>query len=1061
MARSMQDLLRERQLAGFVGRRAELALFQANLRTSPEDIEHRFLFHVHGNSGVGKSSLLRRFIQSAREHHALTATLDESVRSVPEAMEEICGQFAGQGFQLKALERMLATYRQRRYEAEAATASSAPDPATAHTPSAGSMVAAQAGLIGISLVPGIGAIAGAIDPGRVASGADGVRAALSRHFGKQEDVQLVLDPVGSLTPVFLAELERIAGQAPWIAFFFDTYERSAPFLDPWLRDLTVTGRYGVVPGQTIVTTSGQRPVDPHVWANWTHHITEIPLATFTETEARQLLAGKRVVDEDVVRDVLRLSGRLPVLVSLLAENSGRAGELDDPSATAVERFLRWETDPVRRAAALDGALPRRLNEDIFRAAAESPEAGELFGWVRELPFVHHRGGRVQYHGVVREPMLRLRRISSPGRWTTGHTRLADAFAEWCAAAGEGLDAAERWALDSWRELRLGEIYHRLCARPRTGIPAALRDGVDACDAGAARARQWAETLIDAGTDADSQALRSLGQESLRALEDERRGGVELLGLVLSRSELTREDRAVALTVRALAHRYLNEYREALRDFRQAIEIDAGCGRAHFGMAETHRLMRSYDEALICFDRALALAPEDSAVLAGRGWTRHSAGRSREALADLDRALELKPDHMWALVRRAQIKNALGDSDGALADVAWARDISPAHPWIIGENGEILRSLGRYEEAVACYDRAIVLDQSYTWAMGSRAMAKKALGRVDEALTDLAMALEMRPDYVWALLRRAEIHRDRGDREAEFADLDRVVEFAERRAWALVQRGGAHHLAGRYEAALADFDAAIAHDPDHAPAHVGRGRALERMGRYEAALASVETGLRLNPDSAYALTVRAAVRGATGDTEGEFADLEAAVAAEPDEAEHLVLRGEAHRRAGRYPEAITDYTRAAALASGDGLAFAGRGSALRALGRPREALADLTRAEELHPGTAWIAAERGAAHQDLGRPHEALADLNLAIARDPAHGWAHLLRGRVHLALAAPDRALADARRLMALPAPSGHALAAELLTSPALADSPEAAELLTALRAATPGEGEGGAGRGA
>ncbi|MER5767586.1 tetratricopeptide repeat protein [Streptomyces sp. NPDC001985] len=923
---SMQELLRQRRLDGFVGRRAELALFQDNLATAPDDPAHRFLFHIHGNAGVGKSSLVRRLAHTARERRALTATLDESVNSVPEALETICAQFAGQGVRLKALERMLDTYRQRRYEAESAAAAAVDAaggggaPGAVPAPTTGSMVAAQAGLIGLGLVPGIGALAGAVDPARVAAGADGVRAALSRHLGRQEDVTLVLDPVRVLTPVLTAELERVASEAPWIVLFFDTYERTGPFLDPWLRDLTTTDRLGLLPAQTVITTSGQRPVDPHVWADCADLVTELPLAPFTESEARTLLAAKDVVDEEVVRDVLRLSGRLPVLVSTLAENAGRTGGVTDPSATAVERFLKWESDPLRRSAALDGALPRRLNEDIFRAAARTDETRELFGWLRTLPFVGDRGGRAQYHDVVRRPMLRLTRNSSPERWSAGHTRLADAFAAWAGEAGEGLPPAERWAQDGWRALRVEELYHRLCARPRTALPAVLRDGIDACDAGLVPARQWARTLADAGEDTGNDALGALARECRTALEDERRGGIDLLGIILGRDEPGIPDRAAALTVRARAHRLLGDADGALRDYRAAIALDEGNGRAHGGLGETQRLLGRYEEALAAFDRALEIDPADCWSLSSRAQAKHALGRGAEALADLDRSLEIRPRHIWALVRRAQVRRAAGDAEGALADIGRALETDPGNAWIVGEHGEILRRIGRSEEAVARYDRAIELDPGYAWAFGSRAMAKHGLGRTGEALADLGRALEIRPGYLWALVRRAEIHRETGDAAAELADLDRVVELARSREWALAQRGHAHQLAGRYEEALADYGAAIDHAPEYAYAHLGRARTHERLRRYE--------------------------------------------------------------------EALRDYDRADELAPGDGLTVGGRAQVLHALGRLGEALGELERAGELRPDAAWIAAEHGAVLQDLGRVSEAAPHFARALSLDPAYTWPH-------------------------------------------------------------------------
>src|SRR5205823_647582 len=154
-----------------------------------------------------------------------------------------------------------------------------------------------------------------------------------------------------------------------------------------------------------------------------------------------------VVAEPVVEEVLRLTGGLPLLVSTLAEQHPTdPDDIGDSSATAVERFLKWEQDPVRQAVALACALPRRLNVDVFRVAVEcaDEEADALFGWLRGLAFVDDRGDRVQYHDLVREPMLRLQRRRSPRGWTERHDRLAAVFGRWREEAASGLNAYEEW-----------------------------------------------------------------------------------------------------------------------------------------------------------------------------------------------------------------------------------------------------------------------------------------------------------------------------------------------------------------------------------------------------------------------------------------------------------------------------------------------------------------------------------------------------------------------------------------------------------------------------------------
>ncbi|MFE1957339.1 tetratricopeptide repeat protein [Streptomyces sp. NPDC059479] len=828
---SMQERIRRRRRAAFVGRRRELALFRENLDLPPDDERHRFLFHVRGNAGVGKTSLVRELEQLARERGALTAYTDEAVASVPEAMAAISEQFGRQGRPLKALDRVLANYRQRRFEVESAAMSVDP-PAEAAGPSAGSRAVAAAGLAGLGMVPGIGALAGAADPAQVAEGADRLRAAVAARLRGHEDTELVLSPLRVLTPVLVSEIRRVGADAPWIALFFDTYERTGPYLDVWLRDLITTERYGALPDHVVVTLAGQRRLDLGCWGDYLDAVTDLPLDPFTESEARRLLADKGVVDEPVVRDVLRLSGRLPVLVSTLASNRpAGSGDLDDPSATAVERFLKWERDPVRRAVALACALPRRLNEDILRAAvgerageragdaegragegragerrdfAGEDEAAGLFGWLCSLPFVSGRAdGRVHYHDVVRDPMLRLQRATSPQRWTAAHTRLAEAFAREREAAdtalgpgegagrpSEGIGPDRRWAQENWRESRLEESYHLLCARPGAALPAVLRDGIAVCRLGPVEVRRWARMLADAGRDSGSEPIGAWGTDCLAALADERRYAVDVLGLLLARAELTDEDRTAAYTARgwnhfradaheealadygralaldpahvpayhgrALTHRALNDFTRALADLARAEELAPGTAWVPRERGETYRRAGRHEEAVAELDRALARDPRDPLILGSRGQAKFQQGLERAALQDFDRAIELSGDYIWALSRRAHVRGRLGDVAGALADLGRAERLAPDMARVLGERGEVYRFAGRYEEAVAEYTRALALDPSYTWALGSRAMALKALGRTTEALADLNRALTLDPAYAWAAARRTEL-----------------------------------------------------------------------------------------------------------------------------------------------------------------------------------------------------------------------------------------------------------------------------------------------------------------
>lgn len=790
---SLQQIIEGQRRAAFVGREAELDLYRRNFVFPPEDHRHRFVFHVRGNAGVGKTSLVREWRQAAAEFGALTASVDESADSVPEVLAAVTAQFAEQGHPLKALDRLLATYRSRLHEAadrRAADDESPAGTATAGEPSPGALAAAQAGLIAAGAIPVVGALAGGIDPAVVARGAGGLRAVFGGR-ARQQEASLLADPVRVLTPVFVAEVERVADAVPWIALFLDTYERTAPLLDRWLADLLSPGRYGELPANLVLTLAGQRRLDPAHWGDRGRLVADVPLGPFTEEESRQLLAGRGVVAEPVVREVLRLSGGLPVLVSTLAANPGAAGEAN---ATAVERFLAGESDPDRRAAALACALPRRFDEDLVAVAI--PQGGPhpvpgLYDWLHELPFVAEpHTGRSRYHGVVRAPMLRLQRTGSPQRWAETHDRLADAFAARRDAAAEGIAPDRLWAEQPWRRAALEVLYHRLCARPRTALPEALRAGIVLCDQRPSRARHWAQTLAEAGEDADCAALRDWGRDLLTAVTAHGPRPTAVLGLLLTRAELTDTDRAAALVARAWDRFRAGEFDAALSDHGRAIAVHPRSERAHQGRAvilrslgryeealadldraeeiapawawavrergETYRRMGRPAEALTVLDRAHALDPSDAVPLGSRGLVRHVLGRHEEALDDFDRAIALWPEYAWALVRRARVRTAVGDAVGAFADLDRAEELTPGLAGTEGERGEVYRATGRYAEAVACYGRAIAMDPAYAWAHGSRALAHEALGRLDDALADLDRALELDPHYAWARAQRERI-----------------------------------------------------------------------------------------------------------------------------------------------------------------------------------------------------------------------------------------------------------------------------------------------------------------
>ena len=998
--RSLQDLIRSRQQSAFFGRYGQIAQYQENLAFSVEDERRRFLFNVHGDAGVGKTYLTKQLQQAAFDKGCLTAYIDETVYDPVSAMIAIAEELARSGARLGEFEKRVAAYRERRYELEADP--NAPD-------GVATFLTKAAVTIGFSVardVPIAGNLLAPVDVGTAADQVDRARIYLARKFGDHADVRLLLSPVDELTPVFISGIERAAVGRP-VALFIDTYERTGPLLDRWLRRV-YDGQYGELPESFITTISGQNPLNPNLWSDYLPVIADIPLEPFSEAEARQFLASKNIHNESLIQVILTLSGHLPMWLATLADARPiDASGIGDPADDAVGRFLKWEDDPAKRSIAMAAALPRTLNQDVLSALVPSDKARELFSWLCGLPFVTRRAGSWEYHGVVRAAMLRLQLAQAPSEWRSVHNILADANGRWARNATGSI--GDPWANPNWIDHTREQIYHLLCADPINNLSIALASAIKAAQHSMIRARQWAEVIANAGGDADNATLLEWGKRLSDGINDS--DLTNYLTYLINDGNLDKSSLAVALKERGEDHRLAKRYDEAVADYNRAVEIDPYSVLAIVGRGVTYRLMGRYDEALADYNGAIELDPSNSWVIIGRGVTHQLAERYENAFADYNRAVEVDPYSVLAIVGRGDIHRLMGRYDQALADFNRAIELDPL---TIIDRGEMYRLMGRYDQALADYNRAVELDPSSVQAIIGRAAGYRLMGRYDEALADYNRAIELDPSDARAIIGRGETWRLMGRYDQALADLTRGIELDPGNALANARRGETYRLMGRYDDALADYCCAVELDPDNAWAIARRGVAYGLMGRYDQALADLAYGIELDPDNAWAIASRGETYRLMGRHDQALADLAYGIELDPDNAWAIASRGETYRLMGRYDEALADYNRAIELDPSDARAIASRGETYRLMGRHDQALADLAYGIELDPDNAWAIASRGETYRLMGRYDEALADYNRAIELDPDNTWDIVSRGETYRLMGLYDEALADYDRAVEL-----------------------------------------------
>jgi tetratricopeptide (TPR) repeat protein len=720
---SLQDILNERRRIDFVGRQAEQDYFRKNLGLPPTDPERKFIIHISGQAGVGKTILLQRFRAMAGEKGFLTATIAEWQTDVPEALGAIADQFATGGLELEDFTRHSHHYFAKKSEVDA-------DP-TAPLGYGGILAQKIAGGKDKTfrrLVP-VGT-AEPIDESKWVEQNNEFDDYLERKFkNNKQDVELVASPVEVLTPLFLENFNQVAAGRS-VAWFIDTFEKTGVYLSQWLRHL-LEGRFGALPANVVFVVAGREPLN-HDWASFEPLVHRINLAP---QEAESYLWHHQITAPAVMQVVLALSDRVPLLLAALASQCPKdLAKVGAPSGDAVERFLKWVEDSKQRQAVLYSALPLVLSQSAFEMINGPDAGGTLFNWLKSLPFVKPAKEGWVYHEVIRHQLLSLAQKENPQKFRELQQKLSAHFSK-------EKNGAKDFGL-----------YHEFCAEPENILTSAVNAFWDALKEKKSQAKIIATALNQAGRDTRTLEIENWGKRLGAGMEAIAKNDlpaiVNLFSALLEYKGLKESEKAVVHASRGDACRILEKYAEALEDFNRPVELNQNYDWAIASRGETYRLMENYEAALKDFNRAIELDANFQWAYALRGETHRLMGKYDTALADFNHALELNEKDQWAIASRAQTHRSMKNYAAALPDFDRAIQLSEKAGWIIIERGETHLRMGNYEAALKDFNRAIELNAQDDWALASRARAYLGLRQYQNAETDFLSALAIDAGNGW-------------------------------------------------------------------------------------------------------------------------------------------------------------------------------------------------------------------------------------------------------------------------------------------------------------------------
>ncbi len=237
-------------------------------------------------------------------------------------------------------------------------------------------------------------------------------------FVQALQLELGLAPAELPLPVLAAQTNRQV-------LLIDTFEKLQS-LEDWLREEFLPQ----LPENVLVVVAGRRPPSPAWRADpgWQVLIKILPLRNFSPDESLAYL-NQRAVPTDQHRAILNFTYGHPLALSLIADTFSQRGPFEfkpqaaqDIIQSLVKQLAQKVPGPAHRAALEACALVYMTTEPLLAAMLATPDAHELFDWLRGLSCIESGSMGLFPHDLARETLTADLRWRNPDWYAELHRR---------------------------------------------------------------------------------------------------------------------------------------------------------------------------------------------------------------------------------------------------------------------------------------------------------------------------------------------------------------------------------------------------------------------------------------------------------------------------------------------------------------------------------------------------------------------------------------------------------------------------------------------------------------
>ena len=732
---TLQDRLRKNKEQIFIGRESFLAAFKDNLTKGDNA---KLIFNIHGNGGVGKTTLCNQFKTIASTANAIVVATDESTNNLLEWLAEVSKQLAAQNRTLKDFDSRYRDFQQEKKVIEA-------DPEKPES-ILGSIVGA-----GTQFALKYTGMDSIIPPDDAATWAKKWSDYISKKITNKDNVELMLNPELVLSKLFWKNVYETSKDNDSIVFILDTYEATHAYLQTWLL-ASISGKLGDVPGNISFVIAGRSSLTTNDWSQYTDCIEFIPLEPFSEEEANLFLDKKGITDPLKRADIIAITGRLPIFMVMLATNPDNSTY---DTSDIIERFLKWIDSDPKKTLVLKIALLRKFNKDSlvpFLTEEQHKDIDVLFDWLIKQPFVQKRGEYWIYHDTVCKLMRTHERERSPKTWTTQQLDISKFYLQEATNAKTTPNKFE-WHNTQWLHPYIEYLFHLLCAdkdEPKHSQPVfiALLGVVNRQNwlhlhhfvelfANISKYPQWRELLNNL---IDSTQIN--GINNLNALLSTP-AFTELMKLI-RQTLLEKKTKHYAQTHiwTALAFFKQKQYPEAIQDFQKSISIDPSNKGVYFYLGLAYNSLKQFDNAIANYKKAINIDPNFKEAYFHLGITYGELNQFDKAIIACQKATDIDPNFKEAYFGLGIIYGELNQFDKAISNCQKAINIDPNFKEAYFNLGIAYFKVKQFDNAIANYQIAIEIDPNFKDAYFNLGIAYNGLKQFDKAIANYQKATDI-------------------------------------------------------------------------------------------------------------------------------------------------------------------------------------------------------------------------------------------------------------------------------------------------------------------------------